>query len=116
MTRINCVPVTELCDKHLVAEYRELPRIAKLARVAQDAPKNYVLGTGHVKFFYDKGAYLGQRFQQLVAEMQRRGFKTNYTTYRQHDDGLNWNWIPTVADRYLNRGRITDRLMEMRWK
>ena len=26
MTRINCVPVTELHDRHLVAEYRELPR------------------------------------------------------------------------------------------
>lgn len=27
MTRINVVPVTELTDKHLLAEYRELPRI-----------------------------------------------------------------------------------------
>ena len=27
MTRINCVPVEELTDKHLGAEYRELPRL-----------------------------------------------------------------------------------------
>jgi len=27
MTRINCAPKKELSDKHLAAEYRELPRI-----------------------------------------------------------------------------------------
>lgn len=31
MTRINCVPVRELGGKHLVAEYRELPRVYALA-------------------------------------------------------------------------------------
>lgn len=54
MTRINCVPVEELTDKHLLAEYRELPRIFNLARAVEDAPTEYVLGTGHMKFFYDK--------------------------------------------------------------
>lgn len=31
MTRINCVPVTELSQKHLVAEYREIGRVYALA-------------------------------------------------------------------------------------
>lgn len=36
MTRINVVPVSELVDKHLVAEYRELPRIYKAAQKFYD--------------------------------------------------------------------------------
>lgn len=34
MTRINCVPVEELSGPHLVAEYRELPRVFALAEKA----------------------------------------------------------------------------------
>ncbi len=34
MTRINCVPVEELSGPHLVAEYRELPRVFALAQRA----------------------------------------------------------------------------------
>lgn len=34
MTRINCVAPIELTTKHLVAEYRELPRIYNLVRAA----------------------------------------------------------------------------------
>ena len=29
MTRINVVPVKELSDQHLIAEYRELQRVIK---------------------------------------------------------------------------------------
>lgn len=29
MTRINVIPVSELSDQHLIAEYRELPRVLK---------------------------------------------------------------------------------------
>lgn len=116
MTRINCIPVSELCDKHLVAEYRELPRISKLARIAPDAPTQYVLGAGHVKFFYDKGLYLQKRFAQLVNEMQRRGFTTNYTSYRPHPGQLNNDWEPDDQAIKLNRERIAERLRDMKWK
>ena len=27
MTRINCIPPAELSDKHLLAEFHELPRV-----------------------------------------------------------------------------------------
>lgn len=74
MTRINLVPVETLHVKHLVAEYRELPRVFSLARTCPDAPKEYVLGSGHVKFFYDKLGFLANRFGQLVLEMRRRGY------------------------------------------
>lgn len=35
MTRINLIPPSELHYKHLVAEYRELPRVFGLVRRAQ---------------------------------------------------------------------------------
>ena len=75
MTRINLIPPSELCDKHLIAEMHELPRVFRLARPCPDAPKQYTLGKGHVKFFYDKIAFLHGRFIALVDEMLNRGFK-----------------------------------------
>jgi len=59
MTRINCIPVEELHNKHLLVEYRELPRVFTLAHNAiekgrWESPAAYVLGAGHVKFFYNK--------------------------------------------------------------
>ena len=113
MTRINLVPVEELCNKHLVAEYRELPRISKAAKHITDAPSSYVLGKGHCKFFYDKGLFLQKRFAQLVAEMNKRGFTTNFTEYRQHPDGLNNDYVPSDNEIEINRQRIKERLEVM---
>jgi deoxyribonuclease (pyrimidine dimer) len=110
MTRINCIPVSELTDKHLVAEYRELPRVSKLARPTP-CSATYTLGKGHVIFFYNKGAWLKHRFEQeIVPEMQRRGFVTNFTTYREHPEGLNGDWAPDEDAMRLNRHRIHERL------
>ncbi len=116
MTRINCIPVKELTDKHLLAEYRELPRVFRLARAAPDAPKHYVLGAGHVKFFYNKLGYLFVRQNQLHAEMLQRGFKPNYTPQQLYHEWYPakrqlWNfWLPTKAAQKLNRQRIKKRL------
>ena len=133
MTRINCIPVEELTDKHLLAEYRELPRVSALTwKWSQNSantswidtdladekvyrtwnlPRQYRLGTGHVKFFYNKGEYLRKRFEeQIVPEMQRRGFKTNFTKYRSHPDGMNQDWTPDDAAIQVNRARIKERL------
>jgi len=52
MTRINCVPVETLHQKHLVAEYKELPRTFNLVRKAiqrgekPDMSGSYTMGTG----------------------------------------------------------------------
>lgn len=124
MTRINCVPVEELTDKHLVAEYRELPRVFKLMRAAQDRgeaptdgrnPRSYVLGTGHVRFFYNKGLFLLRRQKALVAEMQARGFKPQFTDPSELlPEGLDlWrmmDWTPDEEALRLNRSRIAERL------
>lgn len=120
MTRINCIPVEELSNKHLVSEYRELPRVFGLIKGYQKRkrksmiPSKYVLGTGHVTFFYDKALYLLNRQKQLVSEMQRRGYKPQFTNC---DDLLNGiepkyinDWQPTKEAIALNKARIRERL------
>ena len=118
MTRINVVPPRELTDKHLVAEYRELPRVFGLSsnwlRRGKDTkvPKTYTLGKGHVAFFYDKVRFLEHRYAELVAEMRRRGFKVQYPKPRHvpvSEDVLN-HYTPTAKALAINRQRITDRL------
>ena len=79
MTRINVVPVEELSDQHLLAEYRELPRVIKQNIDISDAPEKYCLGVGHMKWGRKHWAYCFLRFNELVREMQYRGFKTTYT-------------------------------------
>lgn len=119
MTRINCVPVTELSNKHLVAEYRELPRVYGLSLAAVQRgddwrahPEEYCLGTGHVTFFYSRIRYVVRRHRQLIAEMQRRGFRTEHTDV---PSVILWPkpwrrmWLPTEEAKRLNRARIRER-------
>lgn len=116
MTRINCVPPCELVDKHLLAEYRELPRVFRLARLCDDAPKEYTLGVGHVKFFYNKLGYLLVRHHQIVAEMKRRGFNPKFDPndlqdLHTPDNDKCWGtWKPTDEAIRINRQRILERL------
>ncbi len=120
MTRINCVPVEELSREHLIAEYRELPRVFALARKAaerKDIKKIdfYTLGKGHVLFFYTRLAYLARRHIELVSEMQRRGYTPNFTASLQESHAdipaeLWGDWAPTKEALAINRQRIADRL------
>ena len=83
MTRINLVPPSELADQHLVAEYREIFMVGSSlqrsivsknwAQTKVTLPKIFTLNTGHVKFFYDKGKYLSDRYDELREEMTKRG-------------------------------------------
>lgn len=50
MTRINVIPVWELSDQHLLAEYRELPRVLKQNISTVGAKSYYHLGPGHMKW------------------------------------------------------------------
>jgi len=128
MTRINCIPPNELHDKHLLAEYRELPRVFTLAynaylRGYKQTVHSYTMGAGHVKFFYDKLGYLAIRHIQLCNEMQKRGMTTNLANcHKEHrnkciDDAIfakYWNnWTPSELDKHINRERINIRLAEM---
>lgn len=124
MTRINCINVEELTDKHLVAEYRELPRVFNLVRRAikrGETPKDhywgeeYLLGEGHVRFFYTRLLWLSWRHVYLVNETVKRGYNPEFyenlrVTFR--DIPTEWwgDWEPTTKDRRINRQRIHDRL------
>lgn len=123
MTRINVVPVDELTDKHLVAEYRELPRIFALVKNRQDKgetsatlnnPNAYTLGKGHVLFFYDKLYYLIDRYQELCNEMRTRGFTVNFPDVPDFVWSLDKDWLgeyePTEDALGINRARIKERL------
>lgn len=125
MTRINVVPVTELHNKHLLAEYRELPRIfgaskkwhARKGRV-RDLPKTYRLGKGHVLFFYDKLQWCFARQRALYNECLRRGYDVKH---EPTNDLIDWapphllgGYLPTRAALRINRQRIAERLASMK--
>lgn len=127
MTRINCIPVTELCNSHVLAEYRELPRIFSWLEKVLEKQKEpvildkYCLGKGHMSFFADKLTYLNDRHVEIVKECIKRGFKINLTgalkyEYQNIPDHY-WNdWTPTEEAQELNRQRINERLKAMREK
>lgn len=122
MTRINCVPPTELCWEHLVAEYRELPRVFGLVQKAQDRgcqpatlvlPQAYTLGAGHVRFFYDKCTWLLNRQHSLIDEMRARGYRPRLLRPEDLVQYLkpHWmgDWEPTPVALALCRARLQER-------
>lgn len=122
MTRINVVPVQELSRLHLVAEYREITRIPgnlqqSLNRKSKpfsinEIPKEYTLGTGHVKFFYCRMLFLQHRFEQLVEEMHKRGYNPQFTDssiFIPEDKTFYNDYVPTEHALKINRERIAER-------
>ena len=123
MTRINIVEPSELTDQHLIAEYREITMVpAALSRTLNSLPglrkekisKTFTLNRGHVYFFYDKGLYLDKRYNELMAEMNSRGFNpdSNRVFPKQIfiDNGLYNDWTPTPKEQELIRVRIRERV------
>lgn len=123
MTRINCIPPAELTGPHLIAEYRELPRVFALVKAAiqrgetttdRRNPPAYTLGTGHVRFFYTRLGYLAKRQASLVAEMQARGYAPQFNATHELLIGIppEWccDWDPSDEAMAINRARIAERL------
>ena len=77
MTRINVVPVEELSDQWLLAEYRELPRVIEGEFNISDAPDRYCLGKGHVKWAKKHSYWIISRYFELCDELEYRGFAVN---------------------------------------
>ena len=120
MTRINLIKPSELTRQHLVAEYRELPRIFTLVRKAitrgehptdSRNPKRYVLGPGHCRFFYSRLGFLARRQEALIREMQQRGYRVLYGSIDISDFPAEWrgDYSPTPDAVNLNRQRIRER-------
>lgn len=119
MTRINLTPVETLMDQHLIAEYRELPRAfgAVRERLAKgkkfdDIPKDFRLGTGHVRFFYDKIGFLFLRQNAIIEECLKRGIKIENTHVDVADIPLCFmnDFIPSEADIALSQSRLDERI------
>lgn len=125
MTRINLTPVETLMDQHLMAEYRELPRIfgAVRERLAKkhkfdDIPKDFRLGSGHVKFFYDKIGFLFIRQNAIIEECLKRGINIANTHVDVADIPLRFmnDFIPSEADIALSQSRLDEKIaMKPNW-
>ena len=123
MTRINLVHVHELADQHLMAEYRELPRVFGAVRKhVQDGKRvtdfkinsTYLLGTGHVTFFYNKLLYLQKRHIDIVNECLRRGMKIQNIETNDISDlpaafCMDYNPLPHEID--ISRSRLIEKLL-----
>jgi deoxyribonuclease (pyrimidine dimer) len=112
MTRINCVEPSWLTDQHLVAEYRELPRVFALARPlkARERVDTYRMGRGHVLFFYGLTAWLAARQALLIAECLDRGFDIQHQQTPAVIPGLDGDWEPDVSDQRTNLVRLCSKL------
>ena len=123
MTRINLVPPEELSDQHLVAEYREIfmvgsslqrsLRSPNWEKTKKSIPKQFTLNKGHVKFFYDKGKYLSERYEVLIKEMKRRKMSPNPLRKfkkEQWPGELFNSWKPNEYELKVVRKRITTKI------
>jgi hypothetical protein len=120
MTRINLgVKPSELCNKHLLAEHREIKRIPNLIKLGRyslkNIPSKFTLGTGHVRFFYNKLLFLKNRYISLHKECIKRGF--NVSDYSSSFDGLPkelmHNYPLRKGDRKIIVQRINQKLLTM---
>lgn len=109
MTRINVgIPPNTLHRKHLVAEYRELPRVIG-ARIKRPAPSRFCLGPGHVAWCAQYQGSLVARYRELVAEMRRRGYHVSHPEPKAPANHATWSAedeayaAPIVAQRIAER-------------
>lgn len=117
MTRINCgIPPAELTREHLIAEHREIKRIPNAIKKGKynlsGIPNKFKLGTGHVKFFYNKLFYLKKRYEKIYNECIKRNYNVTYYGDAWDDlpKELMNDYSPTDQDREIVRERIKERL------
>ena len=99
-----------------MAEHRELTRIpnavAKGKFHLKGQSTEYKLGEGHVRFFFNKLAFLKKRYDALHAECKARGFNVQYIWNETlPDDPSLWlDYEATEAALQINRERIQERM------
>ncbi len=113
MTRINVgVNPKELCDQHLLAEIRELPRVIGTT-IATKAPAQFKLGSGHVAWCAQFQASLSSRLEQLKDEAKSRGFKHDVELKREPHNDREWSESDARIAADICRERIKERLGKM---
>lgn len=116
MTRINTISPAVLTDEHLLVELRELSRVPNAIiegrAILSGIPRAYTMGTGHVKFFYNKLLYIKNRHDLLRIEYRKRRGKD--FSFKLSLKGLPAelcnNWIPSKEDKLVNYKRLEEKL------
>ena len=120
--RINIIPVEELADQHLRAEYNEIKfsadyyRRSKKSKAGIDRSRiseKFTLSNGHAYMWYDKFGYVVKRLKELCREMRVRGYVVNYPIMNIEGIDENWNWgdyNPTSDEKKINVERILQRI------
>ena len=134
MTRINTIPPQALTDQHLLGEYNEILRPVKLCLkrlnkdsnkekdikdLYSDVPEHFKLGSGHVKFFYDKLQYLYKRLTLIKIEMQNRDFKASKSLdISELPEYLCKDWRPSESDRRIIANRLKEKILasDITWR
>lgn len=116
MTRINVVPVEELSDQWLIAEYHELPRCIKQDIDTKYAPPHYKLGKGHMKWAKKHSLFLFERYNKLCMEMKHRGFTVNYSYTKFWHEYIvtiksdnRHNYLASILDKEINISRLIEK-------
>lgn len=116
MTRVNVgIDPRLLSRQHLIAEHREIKRIPNLVKNKrvdfEKIPSEFKLGTGHVRFFYNKLGYLLKRYEAIRNECLNRGF--NVEDYSSAWNGvpptLMNDYTPTAHDTAIIKQRIKEK-------
>lgn len=121
MTRIDLAKVETFTDQHLVSGYKEIMRLpgylkrslkSKRGVPVDSIPPVFTLNTGHVRFFYNKGRFIRDKFRAIRWEMIRRGYRPTITDldFSQWPEHLMGGYIPTPQDLAVSRQRVDDKL------
>lgn len=120
MTRVNAgIHPRELPSKLLIAEHHEIIRIPNLINSGRASlkgiPERFSLGTGHVKFFYNKLTYLLNRYRSIRRECLLRDFEVQDLSicWDGIPEKLFNDWTPSEADRQIIINRIKSRGFEL---
>ena len=111
MTRVNIVPVEELSDQWLIAEYRELPRVLKGNFSIENSPTTYQLGKGHVKWARKHAIYTDRRMYSIISEMHYRGFKTSFKPdlHKYITNDMKNDYSVNSKDLQINKDRLIEK-------
>ena len=114
----------------MFAEYRDLKHVSKsLLRslktrkwedIKKEIPKEFTLGKGHVKFFWDKLSFITKRSEACYHELIKRGYNIPpYNSAEYNVAGPIWlyletrdiDYVPSSNDIAKSVARITEKIM-----
>jgi deoxyribonuclease (pyrimidine dimer) len=123
LTRVNVgIHPKELNRDMLIAEHREIKRIPNAIKSGRFSmkgqPKEFKLNDGHVKFFYDKLAYIKKRYELIYRICIERNYDVTY--FGDSFVGIPVKYMgdyqPTQRDRKILIQRINERLVDSKQK